>query len=165
MSVFAFHDWSKEYTPRRHKERFNLIERYNAEHNIKDDLNISIEDYQCLVGLTKQGIITTSDQARFTREEEDILQEINMRMVERMMKGDADPYEPIDAPETGKRYILLKKKSNDESCDCDAVRARREYQRRWRAANKDKVRRYNENFWRKKAEELNKQESDLEVQQ
>lgn len=39
-----------------------------------------------------------------------------------------------------------------------AIQARREYQRRWRAANKDKVRRYNEAFWRKQARKLDEAE-------
>lgn len=35
-----------------------------------------------------------------------------------------------------------------------AAEAKREYMKRWRAQNKDKVRRYNENFWLRKAEQL-----------
>lgn len=35
-----------------------------------------------------------------------------------------------------------------------AAQARREYMRRWRSKNKDKVRRYNEKFWIRKAGEL-----------
>jgi len=31
-------------------------------------------------------------------------------------------------------------------------RYHREYMRKWRATNKERVRQYNENFWRKKAE-------------
>jgi hypothetical protein len=34
----------------------------------------------------------------------------------------------------------------------EAVRkAQREYNKKWRAANKDKVRQYNKNFWKKRA--------------
>lgn len=34
----------------------------------------------------------------------------------------------------------------------EAVRkAQREYNKKWRAANKDKVRQYNKNFWEKRA--------------
>jgi hypothetical protein len=32
-----------------------------------------------------------------------------------------------------------------------AAEARREYFRKWRAENKDKVRKHNQNYWRKKA--------------
>ena len=34
-----------------------------------------------------------------------------------------------------------------------AIEARREYFRQWRAENKDKVRKHNQNYWRKKAME------------
>lgn len=34
------------------------------------------------------------------------------------------------------------------------VEARREYYRKWRAANKDKVKQHNRNYWIKKAAEL-----------
>jgi len=34
-----------------------------------------------------------------------------------------------------------------------AVEARREYHRQWRAKNKDKVQRYNAEYWLRKAEE------------
>ena len=33
----------------------------------------------------------------------------------------------------------------------------REYQRKWRAKNKDKVKQYNQNYWQKKAEQLAKE--------
>lgn len=36
-----------------------------------------------------------------------------------------------------------------------AIEARREYQRRWRAANKDKVRRNNQRYWEKVAAKKN----------
>lgn len=36
--------------------------------------------------------------------------------------------------------------------------ARREYFRKWRKNNPDKVRKHNENFWRKKAEQFIKEE-------
>ena len=35
-----------------------------------------------------------------------------------------------------------------------AVEARREYQRKWRAENKEKVREHNKRFWDKKAAEM-----------
>lgn len=35
-----------------------------------------------------------------------------------------------------------------------AKKLRREYLKKWRAANPDKVRKHNENFWEKKAAEL-----------
>lgn len=35
-----------------------------------------------------------------------------------------------------------------------AVEARREYQRQWRAANRDRVRIHNQRYWSKKAKEL-----------
>jgi hypothetical protein len=34
-----------------------------------------------------------------------------------------------------------------------AKEAKREYQRKWRAANRDKVRQHNQNYWKKKAQE------------
>ena len=34
-----------------------------------------------------------------------------------------------------------------------AVAARREYQRKWRAANRDRVRLHNERYWKKKGAE------------
>lgn len=37
--------------------------------------------------------------------------------------------------------------------------ARREYFRKWRKNNPDKVRKHNENFWRKKAEQLIKEDN------
>lgn len=33
-----------------------------------------------------------------------------------------------------------------------AVQARRAYQKQWRAQNKDKVRRYNQRYWERRAE-------------
>lgn len=35
-----------------------------------------------------------------------------------------------------------------------AIEARREYQRQWRAANRDRVRAHNQRYWSKKAKEL-----------
>ena len=35
-----------------------------------------------------------------------------------------------------------------------AIEARRAYQRKWRAANKDRVREHNRRFWAKKAAEM-----------
>ena len=34
-----------------------------------------------------------------------------------------------------------------------AKEARREYFKKWRAANRDKVRQHNQNYWKKKAQE------------
>lgn len=34
-----------------------------------------------------------------------------------------------------------------------AKEARKKYQKKWRAQNKDKVRQYNERYWQKRAEE------------
>ena len=42
-------------------------------------------------------------------------------------------------------------KAIDESA---IVEARKEYYRKWRAANKDKVKQHNRNYWAKKAAEL-----------
>lgn len=39
----------------------------------------------------------------------------------------------------------------DQKTTEEARKARNEYARAWRAANKDKVRQYNENYWQKKA--------------
>ncbi len=36
-----------------------------------------------------------------------------------------------------------------------AAEIRREYQKKWRAKNKDRVREYNRRFWEKKAEQQN----------
>lgn len=38
------------------------------------------------------------------------------------------------------------------------IEARREYQRKWRAANKDKVQEHNKRFYKKKATEINVKE-------
>ena len=38
-----------------------------------------------------------------------------------------------------------------------AAEARRAYQRKWRAANKEKVREYNLRFWEKQAQKLEEQ--------
>ena len=38
----------------------------------------------------------------------------------------------------------------------------RKYQREWRAKNKDKVKRYNQNYWQKKAEKLQKESEKVE---
>lgn len=35
----------------------------------------------------------------------------------------------------------------------DAVKARREYQKMWRAANRDRIREHNERYWKKKGSE------------
>lgn len=41
-----------------------------------------------------------------------------------------------------------------------AAEEKREYFRKWRAANKDKTKRHNENYWRKRAEQkLREQQS------
>ena len=45
----------------------------------------------------------------------------------------------------------METKTVDESAIAEA---RREYYRKWRAANKDKVRQHNHNYWAKKAAEL-----------
>ncbi len=44
----------------------------------------------------------------------------------------------------------MKEKTLDER----AVEVRREYYRRWRAANRDKIRATNERYWKKKALQL-----------
>ena len=41
-----------------------------------------------------------------------------------------------------------------------AVKLRREYQRKWRKKNKDKVAEYNRNYWMKKAKELEEEKHD-----
>jgi len=51
-----------------------------------------------------------------------------------------------------------KKKSSVSLTDENAIdelakNERLEYFRKWRAANKDKVRKHNENYWRRKAEQ------------
>ena len=44
-----------------------------------------------------------------------------------------------------------------------AAEARRAYYRAWRAANKDKVKQYNEAYWQRKAEQMAAQEKETEV--
>lgn len=39
-----------------------------------------------------------------------------------------------------------------------ALEMRREYQRAWRAANKEKVKKYNDAYWEKKAQERKKEQ-------
>lgn len=41
-----------------------------------------------------------------------------------------------------------------------AVKLRREYQREWRKKNKDKVAKYNREYWIKKAQELEEEKHD-----
>ena len=41
-----------------------------------------------------------------------------------------------------------------------AVKLRREYQREWRKKNKDKVAKYNREYWIKKAKELEEEKHD-----
>lgn len=38
-----------------------------------------------------------------------------------------------------------------------AAEARRAYYKRWRAANKDKVKQYNETYWQRKAERMERE--------
>lgn len=45
-----------------------------------------------------------------------------------------------------------------QKIDDVAAEIRREYFRKWRAANKDKVRQHNENYWRRRAEKQLRQE-------
>ncbi|WP_176538746.1 hypothetical protein [Bacillus cereus] len=37
---------------------------------------------------------------------------------------------------------------------CSLKEARNSYLRKWRAANRDKVKKYNETYWQKKAKEM-----------
>ena len=47
-----------------------------------------------------------------------------------------------------------------------AKEAQREYQRKWRAANKEKVRQHNQNYWKKKAlESMKSAESKCEKEE
>ena len=43
--------------------------------------------------------------------------------------------------------------------DNTALELRREYLRKWRAANKEKVRQYNATYWEKKAQERKNQQN------
>ena len=43
------------------------------------------------------------------------------------------------------------KSPNSKLLDATAVELRREYYKRWRAANRDKVRQHNQNYWKKTA--------------
>ncbi len=43
--------------------------------------------------------------------------------------------------------------------DSMAIEMRREYLRNWRAANKEKVKRYNATYWEKKAQERKKEQN------
>ena len=44
----------------------------------------------------------------------------------------------------------------------EAKKAAREYMRKWRRENKDKVKQYNERYWAKKAREANGQDEQRE---
>lgn len=46
--------------------------------------------------------------------------------------------------------------SNKQHSDM-AAEARRAYYKRWRAANKDKVRQYNEAYWQRRAERMERE--------
>ncbi len=50
--------------------------------------------------------------------------------------------------------------TNKAKQKADAATARREYQRAWRAANKDKVKAIQERYWIKKANQLQQQEAE-----
>ena len=39
-----------------------------------------------------------------------------------------------------------------------AIKTRNDYYKEWRKNNKDKVRKYYENYWKKKAENINKED-------
>lgn len=41
-----------------------------------------------------------------------------------------------------------------------AIAARRDYYRRWRKENRDKVRQYNANYWQRKAEQAARERKD-----
>ena len=47
----------------------------------------------------------------------------------------------------------------EKDLDKAIAEARREYFRKWRRNNPDKVRKHNESFWRKKAEQLIKEDT------
>lgn len=42
--------------------------------------------------------------------------------------------------------------------DISDVEARKEYYKKWREKNKDKIKKHNETFWKKQAEKLNNKE-------
>ena len=46
-----------------------------------------------------------------------------------------------------------------------AKEARREYFKKWRAANRDKVRQHNQNYWKKKAQESMKSAESQEAKE
>ena len=46
----------------------------------------------------------------------------------------------------------------------EAKEARREYYKRWRAANPEKVREKNQRYWQKKADTMVKKEADADAQ-
>ena len=48
---------------------------------------------------------------------------------------------------------------NDKDLEEMMLEERREYYRKWRAANKDKVRRNNQNFWKRKVLQRLEQEA------
>jgi len=49
--------------------------------------------------------------------------------------------------------MMNKKDEHEKAVDLLVVETCREYFRKWRAANKDRVKNHNENYWRKKAEQ------------
>lgn len=52
----------------------------------------------------------------------------------------------------------------EEKFDDLTIKVRREYYRKWRAANKDKVKQHNANYWRKQKEKYLKEIATEEVQ-
>ncbi len=45
--------------------------------------------------------------------------------------------------------------SNAYDLDKKAIEAKREYYRKWRQNNKDKIKKHQQNYWRKQAEKIN----------
>lgn len=43
----------------------------------------------------------------------------------------------------------------------EARKARNEYMRNWRRANKDKVKQYNKTYWEKKVNEMDQEEKEI----
>lgn len=43
-----------------------------------------------------------------------------------------------------------------------AAEAKREYMRKWRAENKDRIRKYNETYWLKQAKQLKESSDDVQ---
>lgn len=59
-------------------------------------------------------------------------------------------------------YFICRKEDNHMELSPEAKRARNEYHRRWREANKDKVKELRRRHWEKKAQQLSDNQHTIE---